>query len=243
MGESLGEQVILTPDVMATVWADRLNGINIRSPHVAALWVMADPLQEEGLLAHVATAWCGMRWVGAVFSARDANELATDTGTKYPRFLTQQLASVMSTSMRMVSYCNSYAIDPRNPGLRDFYVTARRSRGGSGAIAILAHDSSVDGWLTAIDMLRVRRSIARDMKSLRELENVRFDLAGAYCSMAVACHFMPVIPLDLHPYAGFCVFGAVNDLVDLAKAAGWTPISNDAIIESFVNRGGGLIYT
>ncbi|MER5306853.1 hypothetical protein ABT034_03500 [Streptomyces sp. NPDC002773] len=119
---------------------------------------------------------------------------------------------------------------------------------GTGFAFALGHEAADPGeWLQASSLMESHFSLYRDFNNSPTLESIRRGITSLYVRQSVALGFLPVIPLNKHPDAGFVLFCATDtrtEIVDWLTEA-CDVLEGDAALERvsrFLDLGGDLAY-
>lgn len=120
-------------------------------------------------------------------------------------------------------------------------------RGAGFAFALGNEEVSSEEWLQVSSQMESHFSLYRDFNNTPELESIRRGIASLYVRHSVTLGFLPVIPVNKHPDAGFVLFCATEartEVVDWLTGA-CDVLEDDAALERigrFLDLGGDLAY-
>ncbi|MCX2179266.1 hypothetical protein KV205_01800 [Streptomyces sp. SKN60] len=129
---------------------------------------------------------------------------------------------------------------------RDF-ISGLSARGSGYAVALGFSSAQSTDWLQASVAMESHFSLHRDFDNTLESESIRRGIVSLYVRSSVALGFLPLIPLNKHPEAGFTIFCHPDQydeiLTNLADAC--EKLEGDAAVERisrFIGLAGDLAY-
>ncbi|MFH8625744.1 hypothetical protein ACH4A8_28310 [Streptomyces vietnamensis] len=214
---------------------------------VGAVWMFCDPSMESNVWGSTLT---GLRQEKIfTWSARLRPEGWEPPGESDEHSILWRSGKRTATHQfqELPRFESKYQVfDNTEPAVRRFIgdLTARSS---GFAFALGSRDESNDSWLRSAQIMENHFALSRDFKNSIDLESQRRKIASLYVSFSIKAGFLPIIPLNKHPYAGFTLFCPTENYPDIFRnmSRGTTALEGGeatAQITKFLGQGGDLAY-
>ncbi|CAL9551712.1 hypothetical protein SUDANB132_04450 [Streptomyces sp. enrichment culture] len=223
-------------------WPYSSSGDAIRPP-VDGLWLPVSPDGAGGLLDKVAGRWSSWAWLlmGTWYRKRGESD-PRGFDARYPGLAREIVGRVQAESPRgLVSDTEWCVADPRSHHLFDFFEMLRRSRGKGGAAVLTDSAASVRSWYALSGGMFWRASLAMELEGEQGSEESHRSLITMHVRNMSERGYVSLVPLDLHPEAGFAAF-AQPQMMDVFAEATLISVSDVPLlgVRGVLGRGGGL---
>ncbi|MEU5852392.1 hypothetical protein [Saccharopolyspora shandongensis] len=238
MADDQGFSAYLVTDIAQYGWWSFAGG---GRGQLNCLWFPVDGEDEAALLGSVTSAWSDQRWLGMGTAYAPQGKPSPERfSARFPGLVEEVFASSESADARGFSSASEWGvIDPLSAQFESFFRRLRQSRGKGWCLALSSRDVSLRTWyaLSAGFWWRAALAINSEASTLEEIDR---SIIGEYLACAVEQGYLPLFPLDNHPYGGIVLFGKSADLVGLAEKVPQIPTVESAeFVESIWRNGGG----
>ncbi|WP_369257063.1 hypothetical protein [Streptomyces sp. R35] len=210
---------------------------------VDGLWLPASQEDGKRLLEEIVNEWSSWTWLlmGTWYRKRGETD-PSRFEARYPGLAREVVGRIQAESPRgLVSDTEWCVADPHSDRLFDFLETLRRSRGKGGCAVLAESADSLRSWYALSGGMFWRASLALELEGMRGSEVTHDSVIGLHLQNMSERGYVSLIPLDLHPEAGFAAFTHPLKMerfaADTLKALSGFPLLDTRDIFA---RGGGL---
>src|SRR6476660_1214104 len=208
-----------------------------------SLWLPCHSEDESTTLAAIREASKQLKWVAMATLHRRRGASWTDFSARFPGLAQGMLDTVEVESPNgLVAVTVWCEIDPTSEHLGELISMSRRAR-GKGVCIALKHDSvPVSNWLSSSIGMMWRAPLAVSPHKSRNYALLDGLIVSASLMAMIETGFVQVVPLDLHPSAGFVLLGRSGGLNLIAEALMPNGVisSTSDVIEGLFAGGGGV---
>jgi hypothetical protein len=209
-----------------------------------SLWLPCPPADESAAMDVVVRACSPLRWFAMASAHRRADgDGVPDLSSRFPGLVRSVFASSQSEAPNgLVSSTVWSEIDPTSEYIREVVSMSRRGKGKGVCLALATNPASTSEWHAASIGMLWRSPLALSQNKPRHYGIIDETIVSASLIAMIECGFLPLVPLDLHPSAGFVLLGRTTDLDKIAErlVPGVSVSGSVDALEALFSGGGGV---
>ena len=212
-------------------------------PGPDSLWLPCPPADEPTLVEALATASKQFTWVAMATRHHRPGAGGADLSARFPGLVRSTFdTSELKSPNGLIASTVWCEIDPASEHFGRVISMSRRSRGRGVCVALTHNSLSTSAWRTSSIGMMWRAPLAVSPDKPSNYSTLDGLIVSISLMAMIETGFVPVVPLDLHPSAGFVLLGRWDSLDEIAaRLVPTRPISNSQdVVEELFAAGGGV---